>query len=436
MPVLVALGPWVISLVAALLAIAADLIIRAIGNAIGKVGIGPVTWDVGNFFASKAEAVVNWAVSNLDQYFDDAANWFIGHILVLQQLGGAAVSAITHLGDQVAHIVTGVVPNAISAAESSAGAHAQSLVNGVENDLKADFNSLTDTLKGDVKTINSTISGDVTNLKNLLTKSVAAGVSTAEGYTDTIHNTINGYIDKSVSDAEGIAAGATAALAKTIGSQLSNLTDTVAKNLTDAETYARAQANSIYQEVEGDLTSTAKTLQTGITAAQQEAISAITVAGQDLTTAEQVAATDAGNAVSSAESFAATAAGAAATTAEQALSGALGGIYTDLTGQALAVNGDLSTVEGLIAGAILTSVGAVAARVAKLEECSVGVCDDSPNNFGSLLNAALGLAEFAGAGLFLAKLISDPAGSEAAYSDVIYGLLNRGQQTFDALLTL
>jgi hypothetical protein len=436
MPALVALGPLILALVALALAIAADLMIRAIGNAIGKVGIGPVTWDVGSFFVGKAEAVLSWAIKNLDQYFSDAGNWFVGHIEVLQQFAGGVVQAIGHIGDQIAHIVTSVVPNAISAAESSAGAHAQALVNGVEDDLKADFNSLTDTLKGDVKTINSTISGDVTSLKNLLTKSVAAGVSAAEGYTDTIHNTINGYIDKSVSDAEGIAAGATAALAKTIGSQLSNLTDTVAKNLTDAETYAKAQATNVYQEVEGDLTSTAKTLQTGINAAQNEAISAITVAGQDLTTAEQVAATDAGNAVSSAESFATQAAGAAATTAEQALSGALGGIYTDLTGQALAVNGDLSTVEGLIAGAILTSVGAVAARVAKLEECSVGVCDDSPNNFGSLLNAALGLAEFAGVGVFLAKLISDPAGAEAQYSDLIGGLFSSGQSAFDALLSL
>lgn len=436
MPVLDDLGPVVVALMAALIAISADVLIWAIGQAIGKVGIGPVKFDIGNFFASKASAVLDWCIHNADVYFDTLANWFIGHILTIEQLGGAAVSAIVHLGDQIAHIVTSVVPNAISAAESAAGAHAQSLVNGVERDLTGDFNTLTDTLKGDVKSIDSAIKTDVTNLTNLVSKSVTAGVAAAESYTDTVHDAITKFINKSVSDAETIAAGATADLARAVGGQLSTLEDTVAKNLTAAEGFATAAANTIYREVEGDLSSTAKTLQQGITAASTEAQTAITTAGQDLTKAEDFTTTKVGQAVTTTEQFASNAAGAAASTAEQALEGALGGIYTDLTGKALAVNGDLSTVEGLIAGAILTAVGSVAARVAKIEECYVGNCDDAPFNFSSLLKAALGFAEFAGVGAFLAQLVDNPAGAEQAYAGLVGGAFNAGQVGLEDLLRL
>lgn len=436
MPALVGLAPLLVAMLAAVLAIAADLMLQAIGKAIGKVGIGPFTWDVGSFFVGKAEDVLNWAIHNLDSFFDDIANWFVGHILVIDQFFGAVVSAVSHLGDQIAHIVNTSVPNAIHAAEAAAGKHAQDLVNGVENDLKADVSSIEGLLKGDVKALNDTISGDVTDLTNLISKSVTAGVAKAEGYTDDAIDTLGHTVSKDFQDAESYAAGLVSALASKLGQQLSNLTDTVANNLVAAENYAKAQATQVYNEVEGDLSSTAKTLQQGISTAESAAASAASAAAADLVTAENFATTQASSALSTAETYAGQAAGAAANTAEQALEGALGGIYTDLTGKALAVNGDLSTAEGLIAGAILSSVGAVAARVSKLEECSVGVCDDSPNNFSNLLNDALGLASLAGVGVFLAELINDPAGAEAKYSDVIGGMFGAGQSLFDSILSL
>lgn len=436
MPVLEELGPMLTAVVAAILAIAADIIIKAIGDSIGKVGIGPVTFNIGSFFANKASDVINWAISNLDQYFSDIGNWFIGHILVLQQLGGAAVSAIGHAFDYSDHIVQVVVPNAISAAESAAGKHAQSLVDGVERDLTSDYNTLTNTLKGDVKAIDSTISNDVTSLTNLVSKSVTTGVAKAEGYTDDAINTLTGVVKHDLTVAENYTDNSVGALSRTLGQQLSNLTDTVANNLTKAEDYAKAQATTVYQEVEGDLTQTTKTLTAGITTAVGLAQTGIADAAADLSTAEKFTTGAVNTGVSDAEQFASQAAGAAASTAGGALQDAFGGLYTDLTGQALAVNGDLSTVEGLIAGAILTSVGAIAARVAKLEECSVGVCDDSPNNFGSLLKDALGFVEFAGVGAFLAQLISDPTGAANEYGGAVQGFIDLGEKGLHDLLSL
>jgi hypothetical protein len=436
MPALAGLAPLVVALLAMVLAIAADIMLQAIGKAIGKVGIGPVTWDIGSFFVGKAEDLLNWAIHNLDSYFDDIANWFVGHILTLDQFFGAAVSAVEHLGDQIAHIVNTSVPNAIHAAEAAAGAHAQDLVNGVERDLTADVSKIEGIMSGDVKALNQTISGDVTDLTNLISKSVTQGVAKAETYTDDAITTTRNYVDKEFGDAESYAAGLVSALASKLGSQLSNLTDTVASNLTAAENYAKAQATQVYNEVEGDLSTAKATLQAGISTAESAASSAAAAAAADLTTAENFATSQVAQGVSTAEAYAGAAAGAAATGAADALEGALGGIYTDLTGKALAVNGDLSTAEGLIAGAILSSIGAVAARVSKLEECSVGVCDDSPNNFGNLLNDALGLVSIAGVGVFLAELINDPAGAEAKYSDAIGGLVSGGQSLFDSILSL
>lgn len=65
--------------------------------------------------------------------------------------------------------------------------------------------------------------------------------------------------------------------------------------------------------------------------------------------------------------------------------------------------------------------GAVAAIASEFESCAVTSCD-GPNNLSSLLKGILGFASLAELGVFLDKVISDPAGAEAEYAGVFSGL--------------
>jgi len=358
------------------------------------------------------------------------------HALVFDQAFGAAVQAVSHLGDQIAHIVNTSIPNAISAAEANAGATTARAIQGVESAISKAAGDTVGALSG----VDAQIYQDIGKIENTIASNlkaaVGAAVTTTEHYADGLYTDAKNYADTQVKTAEGLATAAVDALGRTLGQQLSNLTQTVADNLTAAENFAKAQANTVYNEVEGDLSTTAKALSTEASAAESLAQTAINTAASDLTTAENYAASQASAAASAGRGAAAAAGAAAASTAEQALEGALGGIYTDLTGKALAVNGDLTTAEGLIAGAILTAIGSVAARVSKLEECSVGVCSDSPNNFGNLLQDALGLATFAGLGGFLAYAIQHPAAAENQYADAIGALFSTGENAFQDILNL
>lgn len=436
MPALVGLAPLVVALMAALLAIAADLIIRAIASQLPKINLVVATIKLGDIFANIATSVVNWCIGNLDKYFDDIANWFVGHALVFDQALGAVVQAVSHLGDQIAHIVTHVIPNAIKAAESAAGAVTAKAISDVELAISKAAKDTGQALTGVDAQIYKDVSAIEGGIANDIKAAAGAAVHTAESYTDGAITTVTHYIDHEIGDAEAIAAAATTALAKTLGGQLSALANTVAQNLDTAEQYAKAQASSVYNQVESDLAGAEATLGAGITAAQKAASAAAQAAASDLTTAEQFATSQVASGVATAEQFASTAAAGAATDAEQALEGAFGGLYQDLTGQSLANEGDLSATLGLVAGAILTAVGSVAARVAAIEECYVGVCSTNPNNFTNLLQDALGLISGVSVFAFLAELVQDPAGAEAKYADVIGGTFTAGQSLFDSLLSL
>jgi hypothetical protein len=210
----------------------------------------------------------------------------------------------------------------------------------------------------------------------------------------------------------------------------------VKDNLVTAEQYAVAQANGAITTAEGFTTTIGKTLTTDINAVAFQASQALTGAeatlGGEITTAEQTAAT----ATKALTTTVTTDIGAVTGDIGTEIGQALGGVYDDITGAAQAVSGDLSSIEGLLAGAITASIAGVLARVVALEKCSVSACEGGNNNFGDLLKAALGFAEFAGVGAFLAQLIDNPAGAEAQYAGLIQGAWNDGQHGLDALLSL
>lgn len=468
-----------VALLAALLAISVWVLMRAIGNSIGNIRIGPFVAHVGSWFAGIGNSVANWIVDQVRDSWSELTNWFLGHAYLITQLSREVVNVTRHLGDQIAHIVNVVIPDAVNSAGNYADRQITTAISEVHAEVRNAHDAISQALSAAdrsiyeaVARVRSTVAGDL--------KSIASHVAdVAQNYTDGAVHDLRKWTEHGISDAESTAAKATSDLAKKIGGEISDLSDTVARNLRTAESYALAQATRVegiaakeFKDAEDyarqqaadalaeaekgiaaareyaagqaadalktatDEISTAKdALSKGIAAADTLAQTAINNAAADLTAAEQYAAGQASSAESAAVTAGTAAASQALGTAVGTLQDALGGVYTDLTGKAIAAGGDLSTIEGLLAGAITGAVAAVATRVTSLERCAVTTCD-GPNQLSGLLQGLLGLAEFAGVGAFLAELIDNPEKAVGEYAGAIEGTYSAGQSALQALLSI
>lgn len=424
------------AILATILGCAAVVLVKALAACIPNVDVGPVHIHPGTWFSGIANDVERWITNQVSAAWGDLGDLFHLTAKVISDTVGAVVSAVTLHAEQIAHIVTTVVPNAINAVEAEAGKELNAARKAIEGDITTAKTDLTNLIKGDVNSVVKTITAEGYGIAGDIKDAVTSGVTKAEGYADGLKVTIEGDITQARKDAEGYADSAVGTLAKTIGTQLGNLTKTVADNLTTAEQYAVAKANGAISTAEDFTTTIGKTLTTDINAVASDASKALTTAVSgvegDITAAKTAVEGQVTSLAGTVTTDITTVTGDITTD----IGKALGGVYDDILNGAGAYTGDLSGIVGLIAGAITVPLAAVAARVAKLEECSVGVCEGSPNNFSSLLKDALGFVEFAGVGGFLAEVINNPATAEQKYADVIGGAFNGGQKALQDLLSL
>lgn len=458
MPAVAGLAEMVAALFALLIAVAAYLLLRAIGSGLPNFSILGVGINIGHWFEGLANHVAQWIVdiarfqwTVLRDMFNAVA-WLIDHSF------NATVNAISHAFDYVDHVVGDVIPDAITTAKNFAHHQALHYYGLAETDIKA--------AAGRIDT--------------LFTRTVPDAISAAEHYTDsaidTLHRTLTGDIATAKAAVEGdlhdvkvALAGSIADLAKTVASDYTNAKaiaqsdataalNTAKDLISDARTYARDIAHADAKAVQDTLqkaidatNTTVTTLTSTVTTdfntaeayAQQQVAAGLADVVDTLNhTAVQVggaigaAAAGVAGQITGAVTQAQTDATTALDTAEAAVGKALGDIYTDVTGQALAANGDLASIAGSLGLALAGSIAGVVARVAKLEKCSVGVCDDSPNNFSSLLKDALGVTEAAGAFAYLEQAVTDPAGTATTTSRLIRPVVDDSVKLLDTLLGL
>lgn len=412
--VVVDLGAFAVAGLCLLAAIALTYIIKAIASALPNLSILGVGLNLAKIFRDAGDDIVSWVVDNTKQFWHDLEGWVSAHAYLLDSFAGAVVSAVTHLGDQIAHIVTEVVPNAIKATEAYVGTELVKLKNDVESDITAATTKVEGILDGDVKAIYSTISTDVSTLENDITRAVTKGVATAESYADDEFNSLKSYTDKLVAGAIATAAADLAAAKQQIGQAIAGVASTAAQDLSTAENTLEAQISQAARTAASDLASAEQTIGGEISSAESQASAALSQAVGSLT--------------------------GEISGAEQELSGeigqAVGSLTGDIASEAQTFAGDLSSLQGQLTAAIAAATAGILTRVAKLEECSVGVCEDSPNNFSNLLQDALGLVSLAGVGVFLADAIDHPAAATSEFADTIQGLYSTGQSAFEALLSL
>jgi F0F1-type ATP synthase membrane subunit b/b' len=443
---------------AALMTFGIVTLIHALGRLLPNFSILGVGVKLGQWFDDLAHPLVDLLVQWTNSEWN-TVGW-CWHIIasIFSTIFGEAVSAIDHIGGQIAHLFTATIPQAVAHAIGDAHAYGDRIVHAmsvaVEHDLhKAigvlnrsvadalqavehtaarDLHVTEQALSHDITAAKHLVEGEVHDLKVSLGRQIASLERTvAADYHDALRaarsdaagalSTARGLISQAKTEAENVAqADATRVqdllqqAIDTTNGTVTRLTGTVATDLTAAERYAQGQVAQGVAGVTAQLQQTASQLGASIAAASAAATAGVTGA---IKTAQQ----DANTALGS---------------AEQALGEALAGVYGDLVGKAQAFNGDLSGIEGLLAGAITASIAGVAARVATLEECSVGVCPTSRNPFSSLLKDALGLTELAGVGAFLTQVINDPAAAIQQDAGIISGAVSGGEHLLDQLLAL
>lgn len=122
---LVGWEPLAAALIAALLAVGAYILLKAIGSWIASlsvsVSIGPIDIDPASWFLSAVNGVERFIVNLTRGMWVAIAHWVYGHAHLLQVFANDVYNAIRHLGDQIAHLVGAHIPAWITHAIHVAG---------------------------------------------------------------------------------------------------------------------------------------------------------------------------------------------------------------------------------------------------------------------------------------------------------------------------
>lgn len=210
--------------------------------------------DFGAPFTAAAHAVEHWIISNTQHLWSAVTNWIGGVAYDSYHTLEGALAAVTHLGDQIAHIVTSIVPDAISQAERDAIHWAQAHVHnvakslhGTEQLLKGMVADALNSAKADVAEVRATVNqivrpalgvveADAARLAQAVFGDAAHGIEGLEHAVSGLLATVGvalgtgaGSIESEIGAAVGAAEGiATTALDKAIGALTGEVGDAAA----------------------------------------------------------------------------------------------------------------------------------------------------------------------------------------------------------------
>ncbi|HEY1716209.1 MAG TPA: hypothetical protein VGG07_25150 [Solirubrobacteraceae bacterium] len=292
-------------------------------------------------------------------------------------------------------------------------------LNGAANELLSDAQwwmrgigwMLTQMFDGVKDAVNAVV-GNVEYLYNTaIPAATAHAKSSAAGYTNAQTVTINNEIAAARTDAHNIttkaAAQAAVKEAEAVSTVHRQLVALSADNLIKAQDYADTVQGTAehYTRTQVDAAARALTGSLGAVEAYLEGLISTRPGATGAT----------GKAGTTGATGAAGTTGATGAAGTSAGTGTLAGDIAIPTGAAVP---DVS-IEDIVAGTAVVSIGAAVAVIAReFEECAVTSCAGN-NNFGNLLNAALGLISLADLAVFLNAVISNPATAVTTYKDQI-----------------
>lgn len=211
----------VLAAAAAAIIIAGILLAQMIGNLLGTINIGPVSIPIGRWFLNIAHSVESWALNAFNHLLAPLGAWLNAIAFDAYHSLAVTVDAVTHLGDQIAHVVTSTIPDAI--------AHQFAHIMGI---LDSDLGKVYDriraaehTLQGDITTqaghtfahLAGIIDHDIGAVHTYVNEHVAAAEHAASNALSAAEGTLTRDIHSAIQTAEAAAAAAEAALSKDLG---------------------------------------------------------------------------------------------------------------------------------------------------------------------------------------------------------------------------
>lgn len=223
--VLVGFVPLAAAALAAAMAVGVYLLIRAIANALPTFHL-PFSIKIapGDWFKAIVSPVVGWIIQAAESAFHFVAHFIYGHAWLIEQLAQQAVAAVGHLGEQIAHIVNTVIPDAIRTAEHDVARAVNSLERTIARDATKAADDLAHDLSKVARSIYTTERGIVSELDHAIKSAVSSGVDEAVSEADRAIADLRTYVDSKVADltrdvdhAEAVASGAVADVGQLAG---------------------------------------------------------------------------------------------------------------------------------------------------------------------------------------------------------------------------
>jgi len=204
------------------LIIAGILLADMLGSLIGKVSIGPVSFNPGAWFKGIAHSIESWAVNAFDSVIAPVGHWLNGIAYDAYHNLSSVLGVLTHLGDQIAHIVNTSIPDAIA----------------------AQFANIMGIVDRDIGTVNVKIDNAVSSLEGDITTAIDHQFANIMGIVDSDIGALHVYVDNAVSGAEADASQALSTVERT-------LTGDISTAIQSAEAAAAAAEAALSQDISG-----------------------------------------------------------------------------------------------------------------------------------------------------------------------------------------
>ncbi len=253
------------------------LILKMIGGLLPKLGPFPLigSIDFGAPFVAAANAVEGWIVSNTKHLWFAVTHWIGGLAYDGYHNISSALAAAAHLSDQIAHIVTHSIPQAIGQATTDAVRYVDTHVGNVLktlhgtavmlerlitvalNSAKADVAEVRQTVNQIVRPALATAESDLAKLDHAVFGTLETGVQGLEQTVSSLAHTVEialGTGAGSIEQEIGAAIGAAGTLA---GKALKDAVGTLTGDIADVAGIANEALNGAAGTLLGTVAATA-----------------------------------------------------------------------------------------------------------------------------------------------------------------------------------
>ena len=206
------------------LIIAGILLADMLSGLLGKISVGPFSINPGAWFSGIAHSVETWAIHKFDSVIAPIGNWLNAIAYDGYHNLSSVIGVVSHLGDQIAHIVNTSIPDAIKAESANVFGVVDRDIGAVNTKIdgvaSAAASALTGAIDHQFANILGIVDSDIGAVHTYVDNAVGKAESDASSALSTVERTLTGDIGTAIQTAEAAAAAADAALSRDLGAAI------------------------------------------------------------------------------------------------------------------------------------------------------------------------------------------------------------------------